>query len=146
VTLFAGNGHWPVVDQLSRTPESLARSFAAALRGVAHPKLALAFDALLIVSPEHGRVLREGGWDRARLLAELDALLTVPGDELARGVGGMAEGLPPGFEGVPVPKFRPGGLLLAHAGGTAGLFSTVVPGWVSGPGGSEPTTIAIEET
>ena len=70
----------------------------------------------------------------------------MPGDELARGVGGMAEGLPPGFEGVPVPKFRPGGLLLAHAGGTAGLFSTVVPGWVSGPGGSEPTTIAIEET
>jgi hypothetical protein len=94
----------------------------------------------------HGRVLREGGWDRDRLLAELEELLTVPGDELTRGAGGMAEGLPPGFEGVPVTMFRPGGLLLAHAGGTAGLFSTVVPGWVSGPGGSEPTTIAIEET
>ena len=32
LTLFAGSGWWPVVDQLSRTPESLARSFAAALR------------------------------------------------------------------------------------------------------------------
>lgn len=143
LTLFAGSGAWPIVDQLSRTPDSLARSFAAALRGVAHPKLALAFDALLVVSPEHGRVLREGGWDRARLLAELDELLTVPGAQLARGRDGMAEGMPPAFEDRPVPKFRPGGLLLAHAGGTAGLFSTVVPGWVSGAGGSEPTTVPI---
>jgi hypothetical protein len=143
LTLFAGCGWSPVVDQLSRTPESLARSFAAALRGVGHPKLAIAFDAMLVVSPEHGRVLREGGWDRARLLAELEELLTVPGAELSRGVDGMAEGLPPGFESVPVPKFRPGGLLLVHAGGAAGLFSTVVPGWVSGAGGSEPTTVPI---
>ena len=143
LTLFAGCGWWPVVDQLSRTPESLARSFAASLRGVGHPKLAIAFDALLVVSPEHGRVLREAGWDRARLLAELDGLLTVPGAELSRGTDGMAEGLPPGFAGVPVPKFRPGGLLLVHAGGAAGLFSTIVPGWVSGAGGSEPTTVPI---
>jgi hypothetical protein len=146
LTLFAGCGWSPVVDQLSRTPESLARSFAAALRVVGHPKLAIALDAMLVVSPEHGRVLREGGWDRARLLAELESLLTVPGSELSRGAGGMAEGLPPGFEGVPVPKFRPGGLLLVHAGGPAGLFSTVVPGWVSGAGGSEPTTVPIEES
>jgi hypothetical protein len=144
VTLFAGSGSWPVVDQLSRTPESLARSLAASLRGVGHPKLAVAFDAVLVISPEHGRVLREGGWDRARLLTELEELLTLPGDELVRGAGGIAEGLPSGFEGHPVPKFRPGGLLLVHAGGTAGLFSTIVPGWVSGAGGSEPVTVPID--
>ncbi len=46
-------------------------------------------------------------------------------------------------DAAPLPKFRPGGLLLAHAGGTAGLFSTIVPGWVSGAGGSEPTTVPI---
>ena len=143
VTLFGGSGWWPVCDQLSRTPESLARSFAYALRGVWHHKLAMAFDAMLVVSPEHGRVLRDAGWDRARLLAELDELLTLPGAELARGADGIAEGLPPGFEQQSVPKFRPGGLLLVHAGGTAGLFSTVVPGWVSGAGGSEPTTVPI---
>ena len=143
LTLFAGSGWWPVVDQRSRTPESLARSFAASLRGVGHPKLAIAFDAMLVVCPEHGRVLREAGWDRARLLAELEELLTVPGDGLTVGADGIAEGLPPGFEGVPVPKFRPGGLLLVHAGGTAGMFSTVLPGWFSGAGGSEPTTVPI---
>ena len=149
VTLFAGSGWWPVCDQLSRTPESLARSFAAALRGVWHTKLAVAFDAMLVVSPEHGRVLREAGWDRARLLAELDELLVLPGSELVRGAAGMAEGMPAELvtrdgESLPIPKFRPGGLLLVHAGGTAGLFSTVVPGWVSGAGGSEPTTVPID--
>ena len=148
LTLFAGCGWWPVVDQLSRTPESLARSLAAGLRGVGHPKLAIVFDALLVLSPEHGRVFREAGWDRARLLAELGALLTVPGAELSRGVDGITEGMPPAMlsgqgEAVSLPKFRPGGLLIAHAGGTAGLFSTIVPGWVSGAGGSEPTTVPI---
>ncbi|MCW2778757.1 MAG: uncharacterized protein JWN17_2482, partial [Frankiales bacterium] len=54
VTVFAGAGVQPVVDQLSRDPDSLARSFAACLRVVGHPKLPLAFDAVLVVSPEHG--------------------------------------------------------------------------------------------
>jgi hypothetical protein len=53
--------------------------------------------------------------------------------------------MPPGFEQVPVPKFRPGGLLIAHAGGTAGLFSTIVPGWVSGATGSEPVTVPVPD-
>ena len=54
--------------------------------------------------------------------------------------------MPPGLDAAPLPKFRPGGLLLAHAGGTAGMFSAVIGGWVSGATGSEPVTVAIEET
>src|SRR5438132_7971899 len=37
VTLFAGDGVRGMVDQLSRDPESLARSLAACLRAVPHP-------------------------------------------------------------------------------------------------------------
>ncbi len=140
VTVFGGSGVQPVVDQLSRDPESLARTFAACLRVNAHPKLPMAFDAMLVVSPEHGRVLREAGWDRARLLAELDGLLTLPGAELVRGVGGMAEGVPAAPAGTDLPKFRPGGLLVVSAGGEAGLFSAVVGGWVGGDTGSVPVT------
>jgi hypothetical protein len=140
VTVFAGGGVQGVMDQLSRTPESLARSLAASQRVVAHPKLAIAFDALLVVSPEHGRVFREAGWDRARLVAELAALLQLPGSEIVRGAGGMAEGVPEVFESATLPKFRPGGLLVVHAGGTAGLFSGIVGGWASGKVGSEPVT------
>ncbi|RBY81243.1 thioredoxin [Blastococcus sp. TF02-09] len=140
VTLFAGSGVQPVVDQLSRTPESLARSFAACLRVNGHPKLPLSFDAVLVVSPEHGRVFREAGWDRARLVAELEALLLLDADELLRGAGGITEGVPEALAGRQLPKFRSGGLLVVHAGGDAGLFSAVVGGWVSGPTGSSPVT------
>jgi hypothetical protein len=45
VTLFAGEGVQGIVDQKSRTPESLARTFAACMRVVDHPKLAMAGDA-----------------------------------------------------------------------------------------------------
>lgn len=143
VTLFAGQGPTPIVDQLSRDPESLARSMAAILRACHHPKLVIGMDALLLVSPEHGRVFAEAGWDKARLRAELDQLLTLDSNELVQGAGGVTEGIPASFAGASVPKFRPGGLLIAHAGGDAGLFSSVMTGWVGGPKGSEPVTHAI---
>lgn len=140
VTLFAGHGPQGVVDQLSRTPESLARSFALHLRTMGHPKLVLAFDAVLVVSPEHARVFAEAGWDKARLREELDALLTSDTDDLIRGVDGIEEGLPERVAGMRLPKFRDGGLLIVHAGGTAGLFSAIIGGWASGSVGSAPVT------
>lgn len=143
VTLFAGQGPTPIVDQLSRDPESLARSMAAILRACHHPKLVIGMDAFLLVSPEHGRVFAEAGWDRDRLRAELESLLMLESDALVQGADGITEGLPAAFAGRSVPKFRPGGLLIAHAGGDAGLFSSVMTGWVGGPKGSEPVTRAI---
>ncbi len=138
VTLFPGEAPRSIVDQLSREPESLARSFAACLRTLHHPKLPLAFDCLLAVGPEHARVFAEAGWDKARLLARLHELLALPGRELVRGADGIAEGVPEGLAGATLPKFRPGGLLLAHCGGRAGLFSAMIGGWVNGETGSQP--------
>jgi len=143
VTLFAAGGVQGVVDQLSRTPESLVRSFAACLRAVAHPKLVIGFDAVMVITPEHMRIFREAGWDRARVHSELDALLQVDGKDAVQGAGGIAEGLPAHLEGVTLPKFRGGGLLLAHAGGGAGLFSAIICGWASGDVGSSPVTVPI---
>src|SRR5215510_4452560 len=88
VSLFPGHGPSAIVDQISRTPESLARSFAAKLRGVTHPKLVLGMGAMLVVSPEHARVFAQAGWSKARLRTELDALLLIDGSELVRGAGG----------------------------------------------------------
>ena len=143
VTLFAGEGPRGVIDQLSRTPESLAISLAGALRSVAHPKLALGVDAMLVLSPEHGRVFRDAGWTRDRVVQELDALLQLPGAENVRGAGGCAEGLPEFLAESTVPKFRPGGLLVAHAGGQAGLFSSIIGGWINGETGSQPVTVEV---
>ena len=146
VTLFAGEGVQGVVDQKSRTPESLAKSFAMCLRAVDHPKLAMAGDALLVVSPEHCRVFTQAGWSKTRLREELERLLLAPADAMIAGVDGIAEGLPAAMAGKQVPKFRPGGLLIVRAGGSAGLFSAVIAGWAaSGPTGSTPVTKEINE-
>jgi thiol-disulfide isomerase/thioredoxin len=140
VTLFAGEGVRGVVDQLSREADSLARSFAACLRSVAHPKLPLAFDAFVVVSPEHARVFREAGWSKARLRDEVLGLLQLPGEEIVRGAGGIAEGLPETLRDATLPKFRSDGLWFVHAGGKAGLFSGIIGGWVNGETGSQPVT------
>ncbi|MEL7206951.1 MAG: thioredoxin, partial [Actinomycetota bacterium] len=144
LTLFAGQGPTGVVDQLSREPESLARSLALQLLGVLHPKMVLGMDAMVVVSPEHGRIFREAGWSREHLTERLLELTTRPADELVRGAQDIAEGMPEAFAGVDLPKFGPEGLLLAYAGGGAGLFSAIIGGWVNGTaGGSTPITVEV---
>jgi len=144
VSLFSGHGPSAIVDQISRTPESLARTFAVKLRAVSHPKLVMGMGAMLIVSPEHARVFAEAGWSKARLRAELDALLLIDGDELVRGAGGIDEGVPADVAARRrLPKFRAGDLAIVHAGGSAGMFSAIIEGWVSGERGSQLTTLEV---
>jgi hypothetical protein len=140
VTVFPGEGPRCVVDQLARDPESLTNTFAACLRTLHNPKSILAFDAIVVMGPEHARVYAEAGWDRDRVLEEIHARLQIPGSELIRGAGGIAEGVPERLNGLTLPKFRPGGLLLVHAGGGAGLFSAIIGGWANGDVGSQPVT------
>ena len=140
LTVFPGEGPRCVVDQLARDPESLCNTFAACLRTLHNPKSVLAFDAILVLGPEHARVFAEAGWNRERVLEELHARLQIPGDELVRGAHGIAEGVPERLRGVTLPKFRPGGILLVHAGGGAGLFSAIIGGWANGDVGSQPVT------
>lgn len=110
VTVFAGGGVRMIGDESSRTPESLTRTLATALRPM---------DALLIVSPDHGRLFRNAGWSRSRLAATLEEL---------------------------VPRRSPvcNGLLIAYAGGGAGLFSAAMEGWVGGASGSMPVTVEVQ--
>lgn len=144
ITLFAGEGPRCIVDQKARTPEELANSFAACLRTLHHPKLVLGFDSVLVVGPEHARVFAEAGWHRDRVLDELHQRLQIPGNELVHGAREMAEGVPAHLADSTLPKFRPGGILLVHAGGGAGLFSAMIGGWANGSTGSQPVTRRVE--
>jgi hypothetical protein len=138
VSLFAGSGVQPVMDQQSRTPESLAKSLAMSLRTVTHGKVFMHTDAMLVLSPEHRRVFKEGGWDKQQTKAAIIAELDLPGSELVRGANGIAEGIPEQFKDKTVNKFRKDGFHILSAGGTAGLFSAIIPGWVaSGERGSQ---------
>ena len=150
VTLFAADGVQGIVDQKSREPESLCRTYAAGLRVAGHPKMIMAADAFLLVSPEHERVFRLAGWSKQQVKDRLMELLTLPGEELIAGAGGMAEGLPQkmleSLAGASLPKFREGGLNIVRAGGSAGMFSAIVAGWAaSGDLGSTPVTREIRQ-
>ena len=145
VTLFAGGGVHPIRDQASRTPESLTRCLALSLRTVNHAKDYGSAAALLIISPEHMRVFRGAGWSKARFRAELDKHTTVDGRAVARGADDVAEGMPERLADSRLRKFGPGGLLIVHAGGGAGMFSAFITGWgARGAKGSMPVTAVIQ--
>ncbi len=148
VTVMAAEAPRLLVDQLARDPDGLCASLALALESVAHPKQRLAWDALVLLGPEHGRIFREAGWDRARVRDELFALTTSPAGEIVRGAGGSPEGVEARFvtdPEMPVAKFAaPDRILLAHAGGDAGLFSMVFGSWAAGEIGSAPVSVSVE--
>jgi hypothetical protein len=148
VTLVATEAPRVLVDQLARDPEGICSSLALALESVGHPKLRLAFDALLVVGPEHGRIFREAGWTREQVRQRLFELTTTPAGELVRGAGGSPEGVDPKFvtdPEMPVAKFAaPDRILVAYAGGDAGLFSMVFCTWAAGEIGSQPVTKSVE--
>lgn len=148
VTLMATEAPRVIVDQLAREPEGLCASLALALESVANPKQRLAFDAMLVVGPEHARVFREAGWSRAQVRERLHALTHRRAGDIVRGAGGSPEGVDPQFvtdPEMPVAKFAAADrILIAHAGGSAGLFSMVFGGWASGEIGSQPVTRSVE--
>ena len=138
VSLFAASGVQPVMDQASRHPESLTRSFAACLKVDGHPKHANAPTPVLVISPEHSRRYDEAGWSKGRLQQRLAQLLEMPVQELKTGADGIAEGISPGrVEAHQTrPKFGSGAPYIIRAGGEAGLFSAIISSW----GGSKSVT------
>ena len=143
VTAFAGESPRIFADERSRSPESLTRHLAQALQATVSPRMMLGMDAMLVLSPDHIARYADAGWSRDRFMEELSAELLCDADELLAGVRGVAAGLPPAAAGQQIAKFRPGGLLVAHAGGPAGLFSAIIGGWSNGPRGSDPVTREI---
>src|SRR5690242_2804164 len=132
VTLFQGHGPEAFVDQKSRTPESLSKSFALSLNKLGHDRLTQSARALLVLSPEHYAIFKESGWDRKRIERALYEATIRPGSELTAGKDGVGEGIPASRAGEMVPKFHEDGLMVVRAGGPAGLFSAILPGWLAG--------------
>ncbi len=143
VTVFAGESPRIFADERSRAPDSLTKHLAQALQATVSPRMMMGMDAMLVLSPEHMARYAAAGWSRERFMEELSAELLGDADELLAGVRGVAAGLPPAAAGQKIPKFRPGGLLVAHAGAKAGLFSAIIGGWANGPRGSDPVTREI---
>ena len=142
VTLFSADGPIGVVDQKSREPEGLISSLSASLKAVNHVDMANAADVVIVVGPEHGRVFERAGWSKADTLRALHEESHIDGTDLGMGTAtNPIESQSAGY----LPKFREGGLTLVRAGGDAGLFSAIIPGWImKGPLGTEPVTKEVE--
>lgn len=132
VTLFQGEGVQGFVDQKSRSPEDLARSLAMGLNAIGHPKIAQSQRAILVLSPEHYAIFAEARWDRKRIEQAINEATVRPGEDLIAGAHGVGEGIPASRSAESVPKFYEDGLMIVRAGGPAGLFSAILPGWIAG--------------
>ena len=135
-TVISADGVQGCVDQRAREPDALVKSLAASMRTVNHVDMVNASDVVVVVGPEHGRVFDDAGWSKAQATDALHASLQVQGQDLGMGTASKSESA----SGAS-PKFRPGGIRLVRAGGQAGLFSAIIPGWLmKGPLGSDPVT------
>ncbi|MES2561166.1 MAG: thioredoxin [Pseudomonadota bacterium] len=132
VTLFQGHGVEAFVDQKTRTPEGLSRSFGLSLMKLGHPRLVQSARALVVLCPEHYQIYKEAGWDRKRIERALYEATIRPGREILAGLEGVSEGVPLERADEAVPKFHDDGLMVVRAGGPAGSFSAMLPGWLAG--------------
>ena len=138
VAVLAAEAPQIVADTRSRNAPDLLATIARSVEVVAHHKATGLGDTAIVFSPEHVATLAADGWSKARVRQVLWERLQKPVRELLPGRDG-GEGLSDealaGFPEGPlsealVPKFQaPESLKLLVAGGPAGRFTAIVPGW-----------------
>ncbi|MBI3031477.1 MAG: hypothetical protein HYY64_18410 [Candidatus Rokubacteria bacterium] len=144
VAAFAGDAPQGIYDHRSRTAKELLTTIARSLQVVWHHKATALGDTLVVLSPEHARTIAGDGWSKKDIQRFFWELCQKPVKDLLPGKDG-GEGLPehvlakipsPETDETLIPKFRAAGhLKVLVAGGTAGRFSAVIPGWTF-PNGS----------
>jgi hypothetical protein len=113
-----------VVDGQSRTAADVLDTVARSLEVIANHRTASLGDTLLLVSPMHARTIAADGWSKADVRRYLWERLE------ARRQG-------------PAPKFRaPEHLKLVVAGGAAGPFTALIPGW---PFADSPSRLVLKK-
>ena len=138
VAVLAADAPLGVYDHRSRTAPDLLATIAGSMAVIMNHKMTHWGDTLLVIGPEHAGTLAGDGWSKADVRRFLFERLQRPVRELVPGRDG-GEGLPehvlrkfphPEAEETRVPKFRaPEHIKIVVAGGTAGRFSAIVPGW-----------------
>lgn len=140
VTVFAAQGPVQVDSRASPDVETVLAALAS--RMVANCTFlneARRPEVVVVIGDEHRRDLTRAGWDKARIRAWLFEHAQTTVGALRR-VGRRGPGPEPDDRPVRVVA-RPEDILIVAAGGQAGRYSLVIPGW---PGGdSRAVTKAI---
>ena len=150
VTLFPGEGPFIINDHLSREAAQLVASLGWSAAGVwNHKSFPLYGHTLWVIGPEHARTIASEGWSKQDVKRCLFETVRRPARELVPGPDGAERGrlksLAGSDPGALIPKFPSvEEIMVIVAGGTAGRFSAVVPGWMGGEIGARPVTRVIE--
>ncbi len=143
VTLFAGAGLSVVSEHTARTAAGVLRTIAATLATVWSWRSCGRAEAVVVICPEHAATIAADGFSKE---AARDFLFENTGVPLRAFAHEGTEGtqLADSYEEILIdgePHYRkfttPSQILLVVAGGTAGKFSGVIGGWLSGPRGSQ---------
>ena len=154
VTVFAGEAPHGISDHASRTARALAGSLGWSMASIWNAKhFPLYSHTMLVVGPEHARTFGDDGWSKDDLVHHIFQTVRVPYGRLKPADGNgegtnlrFAKDAEPGPDDL-IPKFpSPGELHVVVAGGTAGRFSMVIPGWLGTKNGSRPVTVPIRDS
>ena len=149
VTLFPGEGPFIVNDHSSREASQLVASLGWSAAGVwNHKSFPLYGHTLWVIGPEHAATIGSEGWSKEDVKRSLFDTVRRPARELLPGPDGAESGRLKDLAGSDpdalIPKFPSvEEIMVVVAGGTAGRFSAVVPGWMGGEIGAQPVTRAI---
>ncbi len=150
VTVFSGEGPLVINDHLSRSASQLLASLGWSAAGVwNHKSFPLYGHTLFVIGPEHARVFGDEGWSKRDVKQFLYDTIRRRAGELQPGPDGaessrLKDLLTGRDPDELVPKFpSPEEIMVVVAGGTAGRFSAVVPGWMGGELGSRPVTRVV---
>lgn len=149
VMLFAASGLTVVSEHTARTAEGVLRTIAATLATVWSWRSCGRAEAVVVLCPEHVATVAAGGFSKGNAR---DFLYEHTGVPLRAFEHEGTEGtqLRDRYEEIEIdgePHYRkfadPSQILIVVAGGTAGKFSGVLGGWLSGPRGSQMVTYPV---
>ncbi|MFQ5520851.1 MAG: hypothetical protein ACE5FK_05595 [Candidatus Methylomirabilia bacterium] len=151
IAALAGEPPLVISDSRSRSAGDLLATIAHGLQVVGHHKATALGDTLILFSPEHARTIAADRWSKARIRQFLWERLRKPVKDLLPGADG-GEGLSekalaayadPERNETLIAKFRaPENLKILVAGGTAGRFTALVPGWAFA---NAPSSLVIKK-
>lgn len=142
VTVFAAEGPNQVANNSGGTGEAVLSTIAG--RMSAPGILALGFNSenMVIIGQEHMGTLESDGWDKEEIQDFLADEATITLEEVKES-GMLRDDVEDGDEDIDVSLVEdPENLLVVAAGGKAGPFSAVLPGW-AGQFNSQAVTLGI---
>jgi hypothetical protein len=151
LTLFAAEPPRGVSEHNARSARSVLKAITRVLATVWSYRMCTAFEAIVILCPEHARTIANDGFTKENVRDFLFANTGIPERCYESDLDGEGVRFVSTYQKATIDgetcylKFRSRDQIkLVVAGGTAGKFSAVIGSWATGPRGSQMVTYPIE--